>query len=212
MTGQAGIFDVSLRLDAATPLYPGDAPPLVKRISSIAEGAALTASEISLGCHIGTHVDAPAHFLETGACLDQLNMAHFHGPATVVEFPPLDRLTPADVPAIQMPHRSHILLKTRNSALLTQSAFQPDFCYVTPAAVEALLDLDPLSIGFDYYSLDPPGETNFPSHRAVARRGLPCFVCLNLKEVPAGQYEFAAFPLKMPGLEALPVRAVLLAR
>lgn len=209
MTPRRFPLDITLSIDGRLVLYPGDPPPAVHRLSSIAEGAALTASSLELGCHVGTHVDAPLHFLRDGASLDELSLDHFHGPAHVVDMCGRDAITAADVASIRVPTATHILFKTKNSQLLKQRSFRKDYCYVTPEATEGLLALDPLSIGIDYYSLDPPEGDSFSSHLAVARRGLPVFVCLNLADVEPGEYRLSAFPLKVPGLEASPVRALL---
>jgi arylformamidase len=75
--------------------------------------------------------------------------------------------------------------------------------------VRALLNFQPLSLGFDYYSLDPPSATTFPAHLEAARRAIPVFVCLDLSEVSPGEYFFSALPLRIEKIEGIPVRAVL---
>ena len=202
-------IDITIPLGSETLLYPGDSAPLIQRVSAIAEGAMLTASKVELGCHLGTHVDAPAHFLADGLTLDELGLQHFYGPALVVDFPRRDRITPEDLAGLAVPRDRHVLIKTRNSEALHRRAFDPDYCFVTPGAVRELLERQPLSLGFDYYSLDPLSQEGFPSHLEVARFGIPAFVCLDLKNVPPGEYTFMALPLKLPNLEGFPVRAVL---
>ena len=192
------------------PLYPGDQPPQVRQISSVSDGAALTVSELVLGCHVGTHVDAPAHFISGGKHVDDLDLCHFFGRAVVIDITGRDRITLQDVSGINIPPTSHILIKTRNSELLPDHKFHSDYCYLLPAATERLLQFRPLSIGFDYYSVDPQSVDMFPSHLAIARYGIPAFVCLNLRNIDPGEYGFMALPLKLPGVEGIPVRAVLL--
>lgn len=201
--------DISILMHADMPLYPGDAPPQVRRLSSISNGSPLTSSELAMGCHVGTHVDAPAHFVNRGATIDQLDLRHFYGNAVVLEFPGLNRITAEDVRDLEIRSGWHILLKTRNSALLRQPHFDPQYCYVTPEAVRALLAFQPLSLGFDYYSLDPPSTTDFPAHIEVARSGIPVFVCLDLSDASPGEYLFTALPLRVTNVEGIPVRAVL---
>ena len=202
-------IDITVPMTPGLVLYPGDTPPVVRRVNSVGQGAPLTASEVTIGCHVGTHVDAPAHFINGGPTVDQLEHRRFYGPAVVVEFTGLDRITAVDVSKAAIAAGRHVLLKTRNSVLLAQSRFNPDYCYLTTEGAERLLTLQPLSIGFDYYSLDPPGENAFPSHSVIARAGLPAFVCLDLKSVAPGTYTFVALPLPLAGIEAIPVRAVL---
>ena len=202
-------LDLTLPIDDQLVLYPGDAVPKLHRLSSISDGAALTASSLEIGCHVGTHVDAPSHFLPDGASLDQLPLSHFHGPAHVFDMGDCKIINETTIRSLRPRPGTHILLKTRNSELLRKKSFDNNYYCLTPEATEVLLAWEPLSVGFDYYSLDPPSSDSFPSHLAVARRGLPVFVCLNLLQVEPGEYTFSAFPLKIPGLEASPVRAVL---
>ena len=212
MVAQRFPLDLTLSIDRRLVVYPGDPLPKVHRLSSIAEGAALTASSLELGCHVGTHVDAPLHFLRDGAALDELPLNHFHGSAHVVDLGGRDTISANDIESIRVPAGTHILLRTKNSQLLKQRSFRKDYCYLTPEATDLLLSREPLSVGIDYYSLDPPSGDSFSSHLAVARRGLPVFVCLDLADVVPGEYRFSAFPLKVPGLEASPVRALLFPR
>lgn len=203
-------LDLTLTIRPGMPTYPDDPSPAIVRTSDIAEGAPLTASEFSMGCHVGTHVDAPAHFVAGGAKLSDLPIERLVGPARVVH---LDAHASIDASAMR-PHipdtPRHLLIRTRNSELLSR-AFDPSYCTLEPAAAEELAAAGVLSVGFDYYSLDPPDPSAFPAHVALAAAGVPVFVCLNLQHVPAGEYSFYGLPLKLDAVEAAPVRAVLVA-
>jgi arylformamidase len=204
------MIDISLPIKPDMLLYPGDSPPLLRKLSLLELGDPLTASELLIGCHVGTHVDAPAHYFIAGATLDQLDIRHFVGPAVVLEVRGKDRIEASDLinPAIRSDH--HVLIKTENSLHLRERQFRHHHCYLAPEAATYILSCDPLSIGFDYYSLDPPSATAFPAHTLVAERGLPVFVCLDLSAVRAGRYEFFAAPLPVVGAEGMPVRALLI--
>lgn len=203
------LIDITLPIRPGMPLYPGDPAPVVRQLASLDRGDKLTLSEVTLGCHIGTHVDAPAHFIAGGATVDALDRSCFAGPAVVLDLTGKSAITAADLHVQSVPRGRHVLLKTDNSALLRSGPFDPAYCTLSVAAAEALLALAPLSIGFDYYSLDPPSERDFPAHVAVARAGRPVFVCLDLSGVPAGAFTFLGFPLAVAGVEAMPVRAFL---
>jgi arylformamidase len=203
------VIDISLPIKPDMLLYPGDHPPQLRRLLSLELGDLLTASELLIGCHVGTHVDAPAHFCRGAVTVDQLNIRHFVGPAIVVEVPGTNRIGAADLVKSAIPSNHHVLIKTDNSMHLHTSEFRPQHCYLAPEAVHYVLSFDPLSIGFDYYSLDPPSESAFPAHTLVANRGLPVFVCLDLSTVCAGRYEFIATPIPLKGAEGMPVRALL---
>lgn len=114
----------------------------------------------------------------------------------------------SDVRDCFIPKNHHVLLKTDNSALLASPQFAPSYTYVEPAAAAYLCELSPCSVGIDYYSFDPHGSEEFPSHKLLAKHNLPAFVCLNLRVVPAGTYAFAGLPLLLERTEASPVRAI----
>jgi arylformamidase len=209
LRGAVPYIDISLPIERDMLLYPGDAPPRLHKLLSLERGDALTSSELSIGCHVGTHVDAPAHFCRDGATVDQLGLEHFEGLAVVVEVQNVGRIEASDLNRAEIPLSHHVLLKTDNSRYLRSTQFNPHHCYVTPDAVDYILSCNPLSIGFDYYSLDPPSDSLFPAHTMVARRGIPVFVCLDLSKIQAGIYEFSAIPMPVIGAEGMPVRALL---
>ena len=205
------VFDITLPLSGKTLHYPGDSTLVFKKESDIAQGDSLTASHVSMNCHIGTHVDAPAHFLGDGETLDELRLGRFHGSAIVYEILDCDVITRQDLPELKTSDRHHVFLKTKNSELLQLEEFSSSYCTVSTDVAEWLCTLQPLSVGFDYYSLDPyEGSNGFPSHTVFARAGIPVYVCLNLKDIPPGDYEFSGFPLRLLEAEASPVRAVLM--
>jgi arylformamidase len=205
------VHDVTLVLSAETLTYPGDPPASVRRVYDIGRGDPLTSSALSMGCHVGTHVDAPAHFLASGATVDQLPIESLYGPGVVVDLTGRDAIRPQDLAEQAIPHRHHILLKTDNSRLLRRGSFCESYCTLSPEAARALCELAPRSIGFDYYSLDPFHSTGFEAHRALAERGIAVFVCLDLEGLDGGTYTFVGLPLRLTGAEAAPARVLLIA-
>lgn len=204
------IHDLSLPLHANVLRYPGDPAPRVVSIAALERGDPLMVSELTLNCHVGTHIDAPAHFVADGPRLDQLAMEHFHGPALVVNIPGTAAIGSADLAHIPAGPPRHLILRTGNSILLARAVFDPSYRTVTAAAAAALAALRPLSVGFDYYSLDPPSATHFPAHTLLARNGIPVLLPLQLEAVEAGEYLLVAMPVPLAGVEAAPVRPVLL--
>ena len=205
------LFDLTLPISPTTFTYPGDPPPTIIRMMDLSQGDPLTTSHLSLNCHVGTHVDAPAHFIPHGATLEELTIDCFYGPAVVIPLEGKEVIEASDLVPHAPPPEHHLLLKTDNSRLLHYDRFSESFCVVSPDAARFLLSKKPRSIGFDYYSLDPhqPAGT-FPSHLILAQSNIPVFVCLDLSEVQPGRYMFWGFPLRLEKVEASPVRAILM--
>jgi arylformamidase len=75
--------------------------------------------------------------------------------------------------------------------------------------VELLAELGVLLVGTDSASIDPADSQPLPSHQTIRRHGLRVLENLLLDDVPEGDCELIALPLKLMSADASPVRAVL---
>ena len=66
-----------------------------------------------------------------------------------------------------------------------------------------------LLVGIDTASIDPAGSKTLDSHQVIRRLNLRVLENLVLDDVPEGDYELIALPLKLMTSDASPVRAVL---
>lgn len=189
------VIDISRDLLNTEP-YPGDPAPQVQTLHSPAYGDIYTTSALYTCLHTGTHLDAPAHFLEDGDFISDIPLEKFTGNVSVITLPAgpitgdiVERLFPRYV--------KKIILRT-----------QPDNVFFGGAADDvAALGYD--LIGYDAMSLGGENESGF--HRAILKAGTVLLENLDLSEVPGdGVYYLVAMPLKLSGLEASPCRAVLL--
>lgn len=55
----------------------------IRRVLSLADGAHVTSSVLSMSLHAGTHIDAPSHALVDGVSIEGLDPSVFEGPAVV---------------------------------------------------------------------------------------------------------------------------------
>src|SRR5438270_486388 len=117
------LIDITLPIHSEMLLYPGDRPPSIRRLSSISHGESLTTSEITIGCHVGSHIDAPAHFLNGREMVDQLEARHFCGPSQVLDVRNCSRISKKVVASLQIQAERHILFKTDNSPKLYSAVF-----------------------------------------------------------------------------------------
>ncbi len=202
------IIDLTLPIGPGLAVYPGDPPPERRLASDLAQGDPVTASVLTIGAHIGTHVDLPAHFIPGGKALGDYPIDAFIGPAQVLDLTDVaQHIDEARLARETIAEDRHLLLKTRNASFIRSPVFREDTVFLAPDAAAHLLAAHPRSIGIDCYSLDPAGSARLPSHRLCAERGLPVFVCLDLGPAPPGACWFAGVPLNYPELEGAPVRA-----
>lgn len=205
------IWDLTLPLDDKTVLYPGDPKPRIEQTHAIDRGDSLTMSVLQTGCHVGTHVDAPAHFLAGGASIDSISLNRLVGPAMVCDLSGADfEISCPQLEELSLQPGRHLLFKTRFGPAIRDGQFPPAQQWLNLSAVKYLLNLQPLSLGWDCYSVDPVNSTAFPAHRALAAADVPIAVCLNLTEVPTGNFFYLVAPLRLTGAEAAPARALLL--
>jgi len=208
------IYDVSVPLSASTPTYPGDPGIEIKQWLRLANGAAANVSLINFGLHSGTHVDAPAHFIEGGVKVDSLTLESLIGEAEVVEV--ADHIAVIDesfVAANCASGSQRILFKTRNSAFWGDpgGGFREDYVSIDPAAARWLVESGIKLVGIDYLSVEKFKSDSFETHLAFLSRGVVIVEGLDLREVSGGRYELICLPLKVAGGsgDGAPARVIL---
>lgn len=176
----------------------------------IADGSSVNLSSILLSTHTGTHADAPYHYLADGADITELPLEKYIGPALVVELPAsADHIKIEHVKDLNLSKIKRILFKTKSSQL-ADSVWTDDIVYLGAETTEFLGKKGIQLVGMDGPSMDPVKSKTMDTHKMLARYGIVNLENLLLKDVPAGEYELIALPLKLKGLDASPVRAVLL--
>ena len=204
------IYDISRSISHDTAVWPGDPPPAIRWVARVAQGDPANCSRIHLGPHTATHVDAPHHVFDDGRTVDQLPLDLFVGDAVVHEVTGHDALGLAEVRALADTRTwaPRVLFKT--SAQPRGDHEWPDgWPPLLPEAAAWLVDQGALLVGTDAPSVDPLDSEDLPAHRVLLSQGIPILENLRLDQVPPGPYELIALPLKLVGLEASPVRAVL---
>ena len=166
-------------------------------------------STIAIGSHSGTHIDAPAHFVEHGQTVDQIDLHALIGPCTVYDVIHCDQtITAKDIEKLDIQPGSRVLLKTKNSLLNQTSLFDASFVYVSADGAQALADKKILSVGIDYLGIER-AQPNHETHSILLTAGIIIIEGLRLGHVQAGTYDLCCLPLCLPGLDAAPARAVL---
>lgn len=202
------LWDISPPVDATSPVFPGDTTYQQTWAAQIAPGCPVNVSAITLSPHVGAHADAPLHYDPQGASVGQLTLVPYLGPCRVIH-------ALGAGPLVQMAHLAHalqdlpprILVRTCNSFPLTQ--FDAELTAMAPETLQQLADLGVQLIGIDSASIDPADSKTLPSHQVIRQRGLRVLENLLLDDVPEGDYELIALPLKLMSADASPVRAVL---
>jgi arylformamidase len=208
------IYDITLSIGPELPLWPGDPPLVLERAASMDDGAHANVSRLACGVHIGTHVDAPHHFLNDRRTVESLPLDALIGPARLVQIPDaVDVITEEALERAAIPTgTSRLLLKTRNSSLWArgEADFRPDFVGISADGAAWLVRRGVRLIGIDYLSVAPYKQSVL-THRALLEPGIVIVEGLDLSAVPPGEYQLICLPLKLAGSDGAPARAVLIA-
>jgi arylformamidase len=206
------IYDISRTISPEIAVWPGDQKFESRLMLKIAEDSSVNLSSILLSTHTGTHADAPYHYLSDGADIAALPLEKYLGPAVVVEIPhAADYITIEHVKALDFSRIKRILFKTKSSQI-ADSVWIDDIVYLGADTTEFLGKKGIQLIGLDGPSMDPVKSKTLDTHKMLARYGIVNLENLMLKDVPPGEYELIALPLKLKGLDASPVRAILIER
>ena len=208
------IYDISLTIQPKMPVWPGDPPVQLERVSKIEDGANANVSRLALSAHTGTHVDAPYHFLgDSRVTVDLLSLKVLNGEAAVLQIPDEVGLVTKDVlQKAGIPQGARrLLLRTRNSHIWTRGLidFQTGFVGIGVDGARYLVERGVELIGVDYLSVAPYKQSR-PTHEVLLKAGLVIVEGLDLSKVPAGTYSLHCLPLKLGGSDGAPARAILI--
>ena len=206
-------YDISLTISSELPVWPGDPAITLERVQKIEEGDSANVTRINMSVHVGTHVDAPYHFLgEQAMTVEKLPLNILNGRAYVLQVPEeIDLITSSFLESVMIPPRTRrILFKTRNSKLWAagKKTFQKDFVAISPDGAQYLADRSVKLIGVDYLSVAPFTDGITP-HKILLQEGIVIVEGLNLSQVSQGRYTLHCLPLKIEGADGAPARAIL---
>jgi arylformamidase len=189
------------------PTWPGDTQFHAETTWQIGDGCPVRVSRITLSTHTGAHCDAPSHYDPHGPSIESVSLEPYIGPCRVIDCIGAKVVEPAHVAHALRELPPRVLLRTYASAPTMK--WDPAFCSVAPETIALLAKNGVMLIGIDTPSLDPQDSKSMDAHHAVSAHRMAILEGIVLDEVPAGDYELIALPLKLQGLDASPVRAVL---
>ena len=205
------IYDITVPIRTNMPVYEGDPGVKIDAWSAFAKGDSSNVSMLNFGAHTGTHVDAPAHFIEGANTIDKLPLEVLIGPARVIHVPEdLTEIDSAFLSGCDLDGVERVLFRTRNSGFWDQS-FRKDFTHLLPEAAALLVAKGVKLAGCDYLSIEKFHSGHHRTHLTLLSNGVVIVEGLNLAEVPAGDYELICLPLKIAdgSGDGAPARAVL---
>jgi arylformamidase len=206
------IYDISVPIRSGGLVYPGNPEIDIALQQALAKGASANVSTIRFGSHTGTHADASRHFFDDGQPVDKIPLDRLIGPALLVGFSDEVRsVGAAELREHDLKDHKRILLRTRNSALLSRKEFVNDYTYLAPDGAQYLVDKGVELVGIDYLSIEQFHSGHHLTHRTLLERSVVIVEGLDLSVPPSGEYQFICLPLRIVGCDGAPARAVLIA-
>lgn len=201
------LWDISPTISGALPVWPGDTRFEARATWEIGGGCPVHVSRMTMTTHLGAHTDAPSHYDPAGLAIDAVGLAPYIGACRVIHCIGASLVDVADIAASLDDVPPRVLLRTYATA--PQREWDPAFAAVSPAAIALLASRGVILIGTDAASLDPQDSKTLDAHNAVRAHQMAILEGVVLDDVPAGDYELIALPLKLAGMDASPVRAIL---
>jgi arylformamidase len=203
-------IDISMPLQNGMVHWPNDRAFERTETLKITNGDPCNLSEFSSSAHIGTHMDAPRHYLADGAGIESFPLCAGVGRARVIAIHDPELIRVNELKPYQLAKGERILFKTRNSQeCWATPKFHEKFVYVPPETAAYLADCRVQTVGVDYLSVGGYDTDGPETHRTLLRAGVWIIEGLNLKDVEPGDYELMCLPLKIEGSDGAPARAVI---
>ncbi len=202
----AKIWDISPPVDDNAAVFPGDTVYSQRVQFSLSPDCPVNVNSITLSPHTGAHADAPMHYASGGKSSGELDLLPYLGPCRVLHCMGCG-------PLVLPEHLAHALTDLPPRVLIRTSRCASQswatFTAIAPETMSLLATKNVTLVGIDTPSVDPADSQTLPSHHQLLIHNMRVLECLVLDDVPAGDYELIALPLKLMRADASPVRAIL---
>jgi kynurenine formamidase len=211
------LVDLSVPVGVGTVVYPGDPEPVLEPHSTI-ERDGFNLLRVSMGSQTGTHVDAPYHFDEATARLDELPLERFLGPAVVVDVSGIGPRQPVSwehvAPVAGRFGRGVVVLLRTDWSLRYGEPSYFDNPFLDAEACRRMLDLGVRTFCIDAINIDETPDQDhpgagYPVHHLIAEAG--GVIGENLRNLAAVDWDdpfVMVLPVALEGADGAPVRAV----
>ena len=210
MSTSSQLWDISPAIQTGIPVWPGDSAYVAETTWQIADGCPVKVSKITMSTHTGAHCDAPSHYDVDGKSIDEVNLDTYIGACRVIHCIGAAQVLPEHIAPHLQQRPPRVLFRTYQTAPLKQ--WDSHFPSVSAAAIDVLAAHGVRLIGIDSPSLDPEQSKTLDAHLCVKKHQMAILEGIVLDDVVEGDYELICLPLKLAGLDASPVRAVLRSR
>jgi len=205
------VIDLTHPIQDGIQIFPGDPEPSITR-GLVHEDDYCHVDRLNLGSHTGTHIDAPYHFLASGAKMDEFDVNRFVGNGVVVDVTGKtanEAIDAADLASYKqkLKEGDFVMFHTGWDRYFGQELYL-NHPYLSPDCAEALVSMGVSLVGVDFLNVDPTKQEVFPVHDILLSKDILIVENIaNLIEIGEEQAWFSFLPLKVPS-DGSPVRAI----
>lgn len=169
--------------------------------------------------HVGTHVDAPRHFVPGGATIEAIPLDRFAGDTVVLD---LEQSEPGEIDLAAVTAAAEatggiegadiLAIHTGWSGHFDDVETYRRYPWLAAPVADWLLDTDVSLLAVDTISPDrpramrPPDWDDYPLHRTLLSEGVLIAEHLDLRPVAGERVTAVGFPLKLRGGDGAPAR------
>lgn len=201
------IYDISMTIEHDMVVYKNkeEKRPVFTAASKHSDNG-VHETRVYMDAHCGTHLDAPLHMIENGETIDKFDLNLGFSKCRVLDLTTSEnKISESDLRNKEIKKDDYILLKTKNSY---EDFFNPEFIYVDESGAKYLKEQEIIGIGIDAVGIER-SQPGHETHKILLGAGIVIMEGLRLGDIEEGEYSLIALPLKFKGVEASPVRAVL---
>ncbi len=198
-------IDLTQPLSSATPAYPGDTRPQLKRVANVADDGFENHLLVS-GMHAATHLDGPRHMLGEGPFLSEVDVSRFAGRGVLLDARGVSVVGPVVLGNTRLQAGDIVLVYTGFSRFYGQAAYWESHPVLTPEFAHRLVESGVSIVGMDTAS---PDQEPYAVHKILLGGGV--LILENLTNLDAldrkKPFDVIVLPLRVEADSAL-ARAV----
>jgi arylformamidase len=194
--------DLSVLVNEQTPVYPGDPATKINPAGVLANDGYCD-HYISMGTHVGTHIDAPMHMLEGGKSLDQIVIDQFIGRGRVVK---VDGTNFEVVKTADIQEGDIVLFRTGMSDKYHEAVYFENYPAMSEEVAKYLVEAKVKMVGVDTCSVD--NQDGFPIHKILLAGDVLIIENItNLNQLMGKDFKVYALPLNLQ-IDGSPARVI----
>jgi len=209
------ILDLTLTISDKIPTFPGSPHPNFIQWENLKDDG-YNLEVLFLSSHTGTHLDAPYHYLETGAKIHEISPTRLICEAVLIKVRKKSNrvITKKDIQKFEknhgkIPNDSAVIFWTGWQKMLHNESYFIKNPGLSGAAANYLVSKKTNLVGIDSPSIDSKGSKCFFVHQIFSKNNILIVENLtNLEKIKTSKFHFVVLPLKLKGATGSPVRAI----